>query len=375
MALQQPLRACSRSQLKIQATAQPIHQKLHKSAPRWREASTIGTSIACLSQAAPAVAETDGVDTTIEALVGAVKTAGDAVKIGISALDSGVQILKQGYEVAAPVLEQGVKTVFPVVEKAIDAASPTLKAALPVLQDAEKAIEGSIKGAALDTVLDSASKAATVASPLASKAATFIGSNDPITLGEYALAAFVFLNVAPPLLGLIAGLTRGYAGEITAAQVLDALSEGSCVLVDVRSEKDKENSGIPDVPSSVSNKIIDFDFATIVDKKLRGALRDPNGLEATFTALQISALKRVNGSTKIILLDRFGSDARAVAKELARKGFGKVFTVQGGFDGRNGWVQSKLQIKPAAASSPAFMSFPLGTTRSGTRKALPAPKA
>ncbi|GAX76047.1 hypothetical protein CEUSTIGMA_g3490.t1 [Chlamydomonas eustigma] len=110
-------------------------------------------------------------------------------------------------------------------------------------------------------------------------------------------------------------------------------------------------------------------------QKLRSALRDPNGLEATVTALQISALKRVNGGTKIILLDRFGSDARAVAKELSRKGFGKVFTVQGGFDGRNGWVQSKLQIKPVAASSPAFMAFPLGTTRSGTRKALPAPKA
>jgi hypothetical protein len=68
----------------------------------------------------------------------------------------------------------------------------------------------------------------------------------------------------------------------------------------------------------------------VVDsQKLRGSLRDPRGLEATVTALQISALKRVNGGTKIILLDRFGSDARAVAKELSRKGFAKVFTVQG----------------------------------------------
>jgi hypothetical protein len=40
-----------------------------------------------------------------------------------------------------------------------------------------------------------------------------------------------------------------------------------------------------------------------------------------------------------------------VAKELGRKGFGKVFVMAGGFDGRTGWVQNKLSVKPAAVSS------------------------
>ena len=45
----------------------------------------------------------------------------------------------------------------------------------------------------------------------------------------------------------------------------------------------------------------------------------------------------------------------------------------GGFDGRGGWVQSKLQIKPSATalSAPA----PAPKAAFGTRKALPAPKA
>ncbi|GAX76046.1 hypothetical protein CEUSTIGMA_g3489.t1 [Chlamydomonas eustigma] len=208
MALKQAVGAHSRPQVKMQTKAQPLRPKNLKPSPKWNEASMIGASVAYLSQAAPAAAEVDSVDTTIEALVGAVKTAGDAVKIGISALNSGAQALKQGYEVAAPVLEQGVKAVTPVVVKAVDAVTPTLKAALPALQDAEKALEGSVRSAAFDTVIDSASKAATVASPFASKAVSFLGSSDPITLGEYAIAAFVFLNVAPPLLGLLAGLTR-----------------------------------------------------------------------------------------------------------------------------------------------------------------------
>lgn len=48
----------------------------------------------------------------------------------------------------------------------------------------------------------------------------------------------------------------------------------------------------------------------------------------------------------------------------------QVYTIVGGFDGRNGWVQSKLQIKPAAVSS----SRASGTvsSRGSTRRQLSA---
>lgn len=115
-------------------------------------------------------------------------------------------------------------------------------------------------------------------------------------------------------------------------------------------------------------------YAVTEDKKLRNSLRDPTAIEASVTSLQIASLKRVSKGTKIILLDRYGPAAQTVAKELGRKGFSKVFTVTGGFDGRNGWVQSKLQIKPAATvlSAPATLLGRTSTT--GTRKSLPAPK-
>lgn len=52
---------------------------------------------------------------------------------------------------------------------------------------------------------------------------------------------------------------------------------------------------------------------------------------------------------------------------------GPCMVCAGGFDGRNGWVQSKLQIKPTISA------MPTGTLRTiiGTRssKALAAPKA
>jgi rhodanese-related sulfurtransferase len=47
------------------------------------------------------------------------------------------------------------------------------------------------------------------------------------------------------------------------------------------------------------------------------------------TALQIAALKRIGRGSKVILLDRFGNVSKAVAKELSRRGFGRVFVVSG----------------------------------------------
>ncbi len=62
------------------------------------------------------------------------QSTGDFVKSSITAIDTGVQILKQGYDVASPVVQQGIKVVIPYVEQAIDAATPTFKAALPVIE-------------------------------------------------------------------------------------------------------------------------------------------------------------------------------------------------------------------------------------------------
>ncbi len=94
------------------------------------------------------------------------------------------------------------------------------------------------------------------------------------------------------------------------------------------------------------------------------------------TALQIANLKRIGKGSTLLLLDRNGGQARTVAKALAGRGFSKVFIVAGGFEGRGGWVQSKLQVKPVAGafSGPSGVAGTIARTIS-TRKGLPAPKA
>lgn len=333
-------------------------------------AATVG-AVAALVQAAPVrAAETAPVDTVVDSLIAAVKNTGDFIKASIGVAETGVQVLKEGYEVAAPVIKQGYEAVSPYVNQAVDAASPTFKAALPGIVSAEKAFEASIKSDALDQAVSATAKAVTVVTPVAKEFVSTLSTYDSTTLGEVGLGLVAFTYLAPALFGGLAGLTRGYASDVSAAQVLDFLG-GDAVLVDIRTQSEKESSGLPDVPSSAGSKYIEVEFAFTEDKKLRNALRDPNSIEAIVTALQIASLKRLNKGSKIILLDRYGPQARAVAKEITRKGFGNVVVVEGGFDGRTGWVQTKLQIKPAAT----FISAPapaLGTMFS--RKALPAPK-
>lgn len=45
-------------------------------------------------------------------------------------------------------------------------------------------------------------------------------------------------------------------GDLTPAQTLDLVSTKNYVMIDIRSEKDKDKAGIPRLPSSAKNKMI-----------------------------------------------------------------------------------------------------------------------
>jgi len=47
-----------------------------------------------------------------------------------------------------------------------------------------------------------------------------------------------------------------FAGDLTPAQTLDMLCTQNYILIDIRSEKDKDKSGIPRLPSSAKNKMV-----------------------------------------------------------------------------------------------------------------------
>lgn len=76
-------------------------------------------------------------------------------------------------------------------------------------------------------------------------------------------------------------------------------------------------------------------------------MRNPQEVEAESTALIISQLKRVSKGKPVIIIDRDHSVSKMVAKKLSGMGFGQVFAVNGGFEGRGGWVASGLGTNDA----------------------------
>jgi hypothetical protein len=71
---------------------------------------------------------------------------------------------------------------------------------------------------------------------------------------------------------------------------------------------------------------------------------------AQMTVLQIAALKKVKKGTRVLILDKNGGVAKAVARGLNGKGYKKVFVISGGF---NSWTSSKLQTRGSSSVSPS----------------------
>ena len=85
----------------------------------------------------------------------------------------------------------------------------------------------------------------------------------------------------PPVLRLLFGGLRGYRGDISPASALDASRQGNTVIVDIRTAREKESAGVPDLPSG--GRLVDCEYAAI-SGKLRGQLRDVKGIERQVSA-------------------------------------------------------------------------------------------
>eukprot|EP00898_Chlorokybus_atmophyticus_P001397 jgi/Chlat1/2258/Chrsp17S02570 len=313
------------------------------------------------------------------------------------------------------VVETGVSifdTVKGVTGTAIDTASPYVQAAAPYVQSAateaikfggplaEQAFKegGKLLGEAgklaqnylssngydaqpviktassvAGTATEVASQALVAGTPVAQSLLQTVLQSDLTTLAVEGSGVVLALFLTPKVLSGLLGLTRGFAGTVTAPQALDALTKDKVYLIDVRTEDEKRRSGVPKLPRGAQNKLVNVEADQIDDRKLRGSLRNVKNVEVKIAAIKIASLKTLNPNTKIFLLDRNNDTARDVAKALAGLGFKKVYPIQGGFEGGNGWLQSNLGSEAASITrseviSPArVLSGTTGLNLGGTR--------
>lgn len=312
------------------------------------------------------------------------KTIDQVQEVGSSFFDTTKNIL----EVVGNALKPGIEVAVPIVRQAGEQA---LKIASPAISEASKKAQEAIQSSGFDTqpvlsaaktVTDAAQQTTKIieeAKPIASSTVETISSAEPVVIVGTAGALFLAYLLLPPIWSVISYSLRGYKGELTPAQTLDLISTKNHLLIDIRSEKEKDKAGIPRLPSSAKNRMIAIPLEEL-PSKLKGLVRNVKKVEAEIAALKISYLKKINKGSNIVILDSYTDSAKLVARALTSLGFKNSWIVADGFSGSRGWLQSRLGtdsykfslvevISPSRVIPAAVRRF--GTTSSNGRKLLP----
>ncbi|KAK7388804.1 hypothetical protein VNO78_23631 [Psophocarpus tetragonolobus] len=323
-------------------------------------------------------------DQILSSLTQVEKTLDEVQEVGSSVLDTAQRIA----QVIGSALKPGIETALPIVQQAGEEA---FKIASPALSQASKQAQEALQSSGLDTqpvlsaaktVADAAqqtSKVIEVAKPIASSTVETISSSDPAVIAGTAGALFVAYLLIPPIWSAISSNLRGYKGDLTAAQALDLISTQNYVLIDIRSERDKDKAGIPRLPSSAKNRMVAIPLEEL-PSKLKGQVKNVKKLEAEIVALKISYLKKINKGSNVVILDSYSDVAKTAGRTLTSLGFSNTWVVADGFSGSKGWLQSRLGtdsynfsltevLSPSRVIPAAVRNF--GTTNQSSTKLLP----
>lgn len=328
--------------------------------------SALSVGALSASAAAPSRAADDAsstVDSAVNIAVDIVKATGDAIKAGVGAVESGIDIAKEAYAQVEPAVKMAADAAAPVVKSATPVVAAGVKATTAAAKSAGPALEKALSDAGVNTqaisgfekaAIASGKEAVNVSKPFFDQLVTFVTTSEPVVVAEAGFAAVAAYYLAGPFLKGLGGALRGYAGDISPAGALDVLStQGNCVVVDIRTTREKESAGLPDLPNN--GKLVELEYASVADRRVRSQLRNASDIELKVTAMQVAALKKIGKGSTIFLMDRNGASAKSVARELSKKGFKKAFVVSGGF---SGWQGAKLKVKPSTTVSRVEVLLP-----------------
>eukprot|EP00249_Psilotum_nudum_P010478 c22564_g1_i1 orf=397-2661(-) len=134
----------------------------------------------------------------------------------------------------------------------------------------------------------------------------------------------------------------GYAGDLAPKSAFDLLKkERNVVLVDIRSEELQNNEGIPDLRRQARFKFANVERMEVQDS-LRSILKNINDIDDILTAVIIKNLKKVEPTTKVIVMDADGSQSKKTARALKKAGIKMPYRIEGGFQS---WISDGLRVK------------------------------
>jgi len=178
--------------------------------------------------------------------------------------------------------------------------------------------------------------ALTAAASAAGDAAQFIAAEP--RLGSATVAA----SVAVPALVLWNAAFGGYSGKYTPSKALEVLksTDSVALLIDIRSERQRVDSGVPELKRGARGKGIALPASKLLPSIAR-KVRNADSLAIEILGAQIASLARVNRKTRVIIMDDRGEMAKAVARAACAAGVGQASILDGGF---KAWKSAGLAV-------------------------------
>eukprot|EP00889_Picochlorum_renovo_P001643 jgi/Picre1/28673/NNA_004073.t1 len=208
----------------------------------------------------------DAIDATVDGAVSALQETAGLLKQALEVTDKGAKAVGDVASKVAPVVEKTTKSVSPIINDAIESYGKPLASSLSSkLSETGPQVGKLVQDAGVSPdIVQGASKAVSATKPFVTSAVEFVTTTSPLTLAEYA-AGVVSGFLRSWDVFIVGAVLRGFAGFVTPAGVLDKLSTSQkAVLIDIRSEREKESVGIPDMREK--SKYIQIEFASVDDE-------------------------------------------------------------------------------------------------------------
>ena len=264
--------------------------------------------------------------------------AADAFDRAMGVANRGVELFNETAPVVTPYIDRGLKAAAPIGDavgkyagrNVVPVVNEGLKQANSVSAQAYKEAYAQLKAQGVDVepiakgLSDGVQTGVAAAVPVAKQIGDYLTSATPEELATTAGELFLAYLIAPVFFKILGDIARGYKGDLRPIEAYDMLLSENAVVVDTRGA-----DVTVALPGGARKRVL----VCTIEKSGFGSAA------AKVNALKIASLRGVGKGKKVIILDQNGGNAKALAKALAKQGFGNVFTVKGGY---NAWSRAGL---------------------------------
>ncbi|KAH7623779.1 hypothetical protein Ndes2526B_g01025 [Nannochloris sp. 'desiccata'] len=270
---------------------------------------------------------------------GAAAAASKASAAAAEAAGAVSSVVGENAKQAAAAVSSAASGITEQMGGVVSSTQTIIQQAQTAAMGATSSLVGSVESqitSAVGTLPPPVKDALTAAASAAGDAAQFIAAEPRI--GGAAVAA----SVAVPAILLWNAAFGGYSGKYTPSKALEILKSGdsAALLVDVRSERQRIDNGVPELKRGARGKGVGLPASKLLPSIAR-KVRNADSLAFEILGAQIASLARVNGKTRVIIMDDRGEMAKAVARATCAAGVRQAYILDGGF---KAWKSAGLAV-------------------------------